>query len=103
MANATAQITIRQSITLTAQLKRGSKTIEPVTVPTWTIDNPTLATLVPTEDGINCRVSANGSPGVANVTCSAQGTTVLSFVTEITIVSDLPDTLVVSASNPFQA
>jgi len=103
MANATAQMTTLQALTLDAQLSIGGAVIEePAVKPSWSIDNPTLAILTPTEDGLSCQVTASGYPGVVIVTCSAQGATALHFTTQITIVSVAPDTLLVSSSNPFQ-
>lgn len=44
-----------------------------VTDPVWTTDNSDVLALVPTQDGLGCRVSATGQLGTAKVQFSADG------------------------------
>jgi hypothetical protein len=72
-----------------------------VSNPVWSLDNGTLATLVPSSDGSTCDVVAKGPVGVVTVTCTATGQTVLTFLAQITIITDYADTLTLTTSVPI--
>lgn len=61
---------------VTASLAVTDSKLQPVAQPTfdsppaWTIDNPAVATLTPSADGLSCLLVAS-LPGVANLTVSA--------------------------------
>jgi len=69
--------------------------------PTWTADSFTYVTLRPGADGSFCDVIAKGTPGVVNITCTAQGLTTLSFTTNITVTDDYANQLLVTAGPPL--
>ncbi len=61
-------------------------------VPTWTISDPTLATITPSEDGLQCAVQAVGPLGKVTLSVSAdadlgEGVETLSGSAEIDIVA----------------
>lgn len=93
----TAQMYRTQKMTLFAQPTLGNVAAPLVSNPVWTRDAPLLATLVPSADGSSCDVIATGTAlGVVNVTCTALGQTSMSFVVQITIITDFANALAVT-------
>lgn len=90
------QMSRSQKVTLFSQATLNNKQAPLVSGPTWSIDNPLLATLRPSADGFTCDVVAAGTIGVCNVTCNAVGQTPVSVTTQVTIVTDYADTLSVT-------
>ena len=66
---------------------------------TWTADQPSLVTLVPSADGTECNVGAAGSLGTVNITATdASG--IASPADPITITSGPATTLGITAGTP---
>ena len=89
-----------QKVTLFANPTLTGQVAPLVSNPVWSLDNGALATLVPAANGSTCDVVAKGPVGVVTVTCTALGQTLLTFLAQITIITDYADTLTLTTSVP---
>lgn len=59
------------SVSIAAQdAKRNPAPLDPTAVPSWSVDQPSLASVAPSADGLSCVVTPSGALGSFNVQCS---------------------------------
>lgn len=92
---------VNQHVVLTAHPTLSSQPAPVSSTPIWSIDDPSLASLIP--DGLTVTVQANNTPGIAVVSVSAvgQGAVVLNASFTISITADYASAMDITASAPY--
>lgn len=94
----TKQMFRTQKITIFAEPMLNGLEAPLQAIPTWSIDLPLLATLIPSTDGLSCQVVATGTVGTVLVTFDALGQTAIQQVVQVNIVTDFANTVLLSTS-----
>lgn len=101
-------LTSSQKATLTVSFLDKKGNPAPVDgAPTWGVDNPNVAALVPSVDGLSAEVSAIGPLGTALVSVQAdadlgEGMTHIAGTLEVTVVSGAASTVEIVAGEPTE-
>lgn len=100
---ATINMLVGQSVTLAA-VKTLNGADAPLTgPPAWSTSDATKLNLVPSSDGLSCRVISKGPTGSATVTCTASGTGVLTATHTIAVAATstaLANALAITVQSP---
>lgn len=95
----TTQMFRTQKITIFAEPMLNGLEAPLQAVPTWSVDVPLLATLIPSVDGLSCQVVANGPVGTVKVTFDALGQSAIQLVVSINIVTDFANQVTLTTSS----
>jgi hypothetical protein len=94
------EVTLTASFTIGGPAPTGVPAITSNT-PIWSVDNPALVNLAPSNDGLSCVVTGM-MVGLATITVSAQGQTLLSETIQVTVTPNLADTVTIFPGLPHQ-